>query len=56
MSVLSDNRIISAVNDNFIGIEPLAKNRIQPASIDLTLYDKIEIVQDRDCDSGFCGF
>ncbi|MBQ3683523.1 MAG: 2'-deoxycytidine 5'-triphosphate deaminase [Succinimonas sp.] len=44
MSILSDNQIISAVNDNFIGIEPLAKNRIQPASIDLTLYDKIEIV------------
>ena len=44
MSILSDNQIISAVNDNFIGIEPLAKNRIQPASVDLTLYDKIEIV------------
>lgn len=45
MSILSDNQIISAVNDNFIGIEPLAKNRIQPASVDLTLYDKIEIVK-----------
>ncbi len=44
MSVLSDNQIISAVNDNYIGIEPLAKNRIHPASVDLTLYDKIEIV------------
>ena len=45
MSVLNDSQIISAINDNYIGIEPLAKDHIQPASIDLTLDDSLETVE-----------
>lgn len=55
MSILSDNQIISAINNNFIGIEPLVKNRIQPASVDLTLHNTIEIIQTKVIDFASLG-
>ena len=42
MPVYSDKAILEALENGILSIEPLHLNNIQPASIDLTLGDKVE--------------
>ena len=44
MPVYSDKAILEALENGILSIEPLHLNNIQPASIDLTLGDKVKVV------------
>lgn len=45
MAILNDRDLLDAIKHKIIGISPLDANNIQPASIDLTLHDTIELFQ-----------
>ena len=44
MSVYSDSAILEAIKNGILGIDPLIPYNVQPASIDLTLDNEIEII------------
>lgn len=45
MSVLSDREIFKAIEKKMISIDPLTNNSVQPASIDLTLFNSAEVFE-----------
>lgn len=55
MSILSDIKILEKIYDKELVIEPFIYDHIQPASIDLTLSDKLKIPKSdvKDCISVF---
>lgn len=47
MAILNDRDLMDAIGRKIISITPLDANNIQPASIDLTLHDVIEVFDPR---------
>ena len=50
MPVYSDKAILEAIENGVLGITPLTPNNVQPASVDLTLGENIEILTPGDID------
>ena len=49
-AVDSDKAILEAIENGVLGITPLTPNNVQPASVDLTLGENIEILTPGDID------
>lgn len=50
MSALSDFQILDLIHSQKLKIEPLIADNVQPASVDLTLHEKINVLRGNDKD------